>query len=92
MQTPVLRPLEEEPPEEKFPEEELVQENNEISIHYVNTGDILNINKIVVDNVFSFKVALHITRSDEDNEPESVKECRRRDDWPLWKGISRREI
>ena len=80
IQTPVFNPLEEEPPEkvspeEKSPEAELVQENNEISIHYINTGEILNRNKIVVDNVFAFKVALDITRSDDDNEPRSVEEC-----------------
>ena len=49
-------------------------------------------NKIIVDNVFSFKVALDITRSDEDNEPRSVEECRRRDDWPLWKGAMQVEL
>ena len=42
-------------------------------------------NKIIVDNVFSFKVALDITRSDVDYEPQSVEECRRKDNWLLWK-------
>ena len=77
---PEEEPPEEVSPEEKSPEVELVQDNNEISIHYINTGEILNRNKIVVDNVFSFKIALDITRSDEDSEPQSVEECRRRDD------------
>ena len=81
IRTPVFNPPEKEPleevsPEEKFPEAELVKENNEISINYINTGNFLNKNKIVVDNVFSFKVALDITRNDEDNEPESVEKCR----------------
>ena len=52
----------------------------------------MNRNKIVVNNVFSFKVALDITRSDEDNEPQSIEECRRRDDWPLWKGATQAEL
>ena len=40
-------------------------------------------NKIVVDNVFSFKVALDITRSDVDYEPQFVEVCQRQNDWLL---------
>jgi len=65
-------------PEKKSPEEEQVPENNEISINYISTGEILDRNKIVVNNIFSFKVAFDITRSNDDIEPQSVKECRRR--------------
>jgi hypothetical protein len=78
-------PLEEKSPEELPPEEEQVPENNEISINYVSTGEILDRNKIVVDNIFSFKVAIDITRSNDDIEPKTVEECRRRNDWPMWK-------
>jgi hypothetical protein len=68
-------------PEELSPEKEQVPENNEISIHY---GEILDRNKIVVDNIFSFKVVLDITRSNDDEiEPQTVEECRRRNDWPM---------
>ena len=52
-----------------IPKEDQVPENNEISIHYVHTGEIWDRNKIVVDNIFSYKVALDITRSN-DNEYE----------------------
>ena len=48
-------------------------------------------NKIVVDNVFSFKVALDISRSDVDYEPQSVEECQRQDDWLLWKSTMQAE-
>ena len=34
-------------------------------------------NKIIVDNVFLFKVALDITRSDVDYEQQFVEVCRR---------------
>ena len=72
--------------EELSLEEEQVPENDEISIHYVSTGEILDRNKIVVDNIFSFKVALDITRSnDYEIEPQTVEQCRRRNDWPKWK-------
>ena len=40
-------------------------------------------NKIVVDNIFSFKAALDITRSDVDYEPQFVEVCRHHDDWLL---------
>ena len=73
-------------PEELSPEKKQIPENNEISIHYVNTREILDRNKTVVDNIFSFKVALDITRSNDDKiEPQIVEECRLRKDWPMWK-------
>ncbi|KAF7137709.1 hypothetical protein RHSIM_Rhsim07G0041900 [Rhododendron simsii] len=88
-----------ESPEEKSPEEEQVPTNNEITIHYMNTREILDRNKTVVDNVFSFKVALTITRSNEnitgsneESEPQTVEECRHRNDWPMWKGAIQAEL
>jgi hypothetical protein len=74
------------------PEEELVPKNNEISINYISTGEILDKNKIVFDNIFSFKVAFDITRSNDDVEPETVKECRRSNDWPMWKEAIQAEL
>jgi hypothetical protein len=52
-----------------------IPENNEISINYISTRKILDINKIVVDNIFSFKVTFDITRSNDDIKPQTVKEC-----------------
>ena len=48
--------------------------------------------KIVVDNIFSFKVAFDITRSNDDIEPQTVEECRRRNDWPMWKEAIQAEL
>jgi hypothetical protein len=45
----------------------------------------LDKNKIVVDNIFSFKVAFDITVSNDDIEPQTIEECRHRNDWPMWK-------
>ena len=42
-------------------------------------------NKIVINNIFSFQVALDIIRNDEDLEPKNVEECRNRNDRPKWK-------
>jgi hypothetical protein len=52
----------------------------------------LDKNKIVVDNIFSFKVAFDITKSNDDIEPQSVEECRRRNDWSMWKEAIQAEL
>jgi hypothetical protein len=91
--SPENEPPKEGTPEELSPEEEQVPENDEISIHYVSTGEIWDRNKIVVDNIFSFKVALDITRSnDHEIEPQIVEQCRRRNDWPKWKEAIQAEL
>ena len=38
--------------------------------------------------MFSFKVALDITRSnDNEIEPQTVEECWHRNNWPMWKEV-----
>ena len=44
-----------------------------------------NQNKVVINNIFSFQVALDIIRTDEDPEPQNVEKCRYRNDWSRWK-------
>ena len=58
-----------DPPEEGSLEENQVPGNNEISINYIHIGDILERDKIIINNVFAFKVAFGITRSGDDFEP-----------------------
>ena len=78
--------LENKPLEELSPEEDQVPENNEISIHYVQIGEIWDKNKIVVDNIFSYKVVLDITGSnDNEYEPQTIDKCQCRNDWLMWK-------
>ena len=73
--------------------EEQVPQNNEISIHYISTKEILDRNKTIVDKIFSFKVALDITKSNDDEiEPQTVEECRRRNDRPMWKEAIQAEL
>ena len=67
-------------------------ENNEISINYVHTWEILNRKKIVINNIFAFKVAFDITRSDDKIEPQTVKECWHRNDWSIWKNTIHRQL
>ena len=62
-------------------------------MHYVHTGEIWDRNKIVVNNIFSYKVALDITRSnDNEYEPQTVDEWLHRNDWPMWKEAIQAEL
>ena len=59
-----------------------VPENDEISIHYVSTGEVWDRNKTVVNNIFSYKVAFDITISnDHEIQPQTVEQCQRKKDW-----------
>lgn len=57
-------------------------ENEEISINYVITGIRWNRNEIDVDDSFAYNVALDMMNENEDIEPKSIEECRRRNDLP----------
>ena len=74
-----------DPPEEEPPEENQVPRNNEISMNYIHTGEILERNKIIIDDVFVFKIAFGSTRSDVKFESQTIEECRHRNDWSMWK-------
>ena len=57
-----------------------VPEKCEISMSYVHEEDKWDQNNIIVNNIFSFQVALDIIRSDEDLKQQNVEECRHRND------------
>ena len=46
----------------------------------------------MVDNVFAYNVALNIMKDIDDQEPQSVEECRRRYDWPKWQEAVQSEL
>ncbi|XP_070028826.1 uncharacterized protein [Nicotiana sylvestris] len=71
-----------ETPEEINEPETQVREELLIS----STGDKINLNRseIVVDKIFAYNIALNIMQYSEDLEPRSVKQFRRRSDWPKW--------
>ena len=66
-------------------EEAHVPKNSEILISYVHKGDKWDRNDFVINNIFSFQVALDIIRNDEDPKPQNEEECRNKNDWPKWK-------
>ena len=67
------------------PEETKVPENLKISINYVHNREKWDRNKVIINNIFAFPMALDIIRNDENPKPQNVEECRNRNDWPKWK-------
>jgi hypothetical protein len=52
----------------------------------------LDRNKIIVDNIFSFKVAFDITISNDNIKPQIVEECRQINNWSMWKEAIQAEL
>ena len=50
----------------------------EISISH--TEELRNHSDIIIDNIFAFQVTMDIMRNDEDQEPQTVDEHRKRND------------
>ena len=46
----------------------------------------------MINNIFTFQVALDIIRNDEDPESQNVEECRNRNDWSKWKEAMQVEL
>ncbi|KAJ9558226.1 hypothetical protein OSB04_012840 [Centaurea solstitialis] len=80
--------------EERVPEETSIShhpDNLEISVEYASLDDILKRNETVIDDVFIFAVATDIMSND-DMEPRTIVECKRRTDWPQWKQAIQDEL
>ena len=61
-------------------EEAQVLENFEISINYVHNREKWDRNKVIINNIFAFQMALDIIRNDENLKPQNVEECQNRND------------
>ena len=68
------------------------QGNNELSINLRDVETNMNRSEIVVDYVFAYNVATNIMQDNEDHEPQSVIECRQRNDWPKWQEAIQSEL
>ena len=55
---------------------------NELSINLRDVETNMNRSEIVDDYVFAYNVAINIMQDNEDLEPQSIIECRQRNDWP----------
>ena len=69
-----------------------VHNNEEIFINYIHKGKIWDPNTTLIDNAFSFQVAMNIISNDEDQELQNMNECRRRNDWLKWKEAIQTEL
>ena len=49
-------------------------------------------NKIIINDVFLFKVAFGITRSNGEIKPQTIEEHRYRNDWSIWKKAIQTEL
>ena len=49
-------------------------------------------NKVVINNIFAFQVALYTIRNDEDPEPQNMEECQHINDWPKWKEVMQAKL
>ena len=67
-------------------------DNEEISINYVISGERWNRNAINIDDNFVYNVALHVINDDDDIEPKSDDDCKRRNYWPKWKEAIEAEL
>ena len=77
-------------PEEVQIDQILIFTTEEISMSY--TGETKNHSDIIIDNIFAFQEAMDIMRNDEDQEPQTVDECRKMNDWPKWKEVIQIEL
>ena len=59
---------------------------------YVHKGYKWDRNDIVINNIFTFQVALEIIRNYEDPEPQNVEECQYRIDWSKLKEAMQTEL
>ena len=69
-----------------------VHKNEEISINYIHKRKIWDRNTTLIDDAFSFQVAMDIISNDEDQEPQNMNECRRRNDRLKWKEAIQTEL
>jgi len=55
---------------------------DDISLNYVMSGKIWNRDKVIIDDAFTYNLALEVMHKNEDQEPHSVEEYKERNDWP----------
>ena len=57
-----------------------------------HTGETEDRSDIIIDNIFTFQVAMDIMRNDEYQEPQTMNEYRKMNDWPKWKEAIQTEL
>ena len=59
---------------------DVINENYEISINFVNIGEKLDRNSLIIDDEFASTVALAVSRENLDPKPMNIIECQYRYD------------
>ncbi|XP_021729390.1 uncharacterized protein LOC110721277 [Chenopodium quinoa] len=54
-------------------------------MNYVSTKTQWNRKDVIVNETFANSIVIDIVSDENDVEPRTVEECRRRSDWPKWK-------
>ena len=67
-----------------------ISRTEEISMSH--TGETEDRSDIIIDNIFTFQVAMDIMRNDEYQEPQTMNEYRKMNDWPKWKEAIQTEL
>ncbi|CAM9000605.1 unnamed protein product [Rhodiola kirilowii] len=85
-----------ETPEEPLPketedEDKDIDDNFEMSINYASTGVGWYRDEVNLNDIFAYSVALEVTGEDDD-DPQTIDECRHRDDWESWKEAIQAEL
>jgi hypothetical protein len=65
---------------------------DDISLNYVMSGKIWNCEKVIINDTFTYNLALEVMDKNEDQEPHSVEECKQRKDWPKWNNAIQAEL
>ena len=67
-----------------------ISKTEEISMSH--TGETEDRSDIIIDNIFTFQVAMDIMRNDEYQEPQTMNEYRKMNDWQKWKEAIQTEL
>ena len=65
--------------------------NFEMSINYMSTGIGWYQEDVVIDDIFAYSVAMEVMEED-DNDPQTMEECRHRNDWKSQKEAIQAEL
>ncbi|CAM8951879.1 unnamed protein product [Rhodiola kirilowii] len=86
-----VRTLEESLPNETENKDKDIDDNFEMSINYANTDVSWYRDEVNLIEIFAYSVALEVIGED-DNDPQTIYECRHRDDWESWKEAIQAEL
>ena len=64
--------------------------NTEHPLSFCN--EVWDRDRIIIDDIFAYSMALKVMDDDYDSEPRTITECRLRRDWPKWENAIKSEL